>query len=346
MENELKTTNKAVDFLRQHAVLLLAILIGALAYICFAGTAFSYELEDETEVVLGYVGLINELPAAYGAYVYILLILPGIAVALFALSLLHRYFGLAGMACMFGSGLMNVFLAEFASYGLGYSLSFEIYSQLFTSFTLISASCSLLCVASSERLSVRDISEMGMLIGVAFVLNLLKLFSIGPDGGSVNLQMVPLFVLALRRGPVKGFIACGIVYGLLTCLTDGYGFASYPFDYLIGFGSTAVIGFFRPLIFVDESGAYSQFGENGRTAVAETFIFVAGFCATLLRMAGSTISSMVLYEYTFVAALAYNATYIPLSGLFGIIALMALYIPLTKIEKRYPVDAIRKISQE
>ena len=30
MENELKTTNKAVDFLNQHAVLLLAILIGAL----------------------------------------------------------------------------------------------------------------------------------------------------------------------------------------------------------------------------------------------------------------------------------------------------------------------------
>lgn len=346
MENELKTTNKAVDFLRQHAVLLFAILIGALAYICFAGTAFSYELEDETEVVLGYVGLINELPAAYGAYVYIMLILPGLAVVLFALSLLHRYFGLAGMACMFASGLMNVFLAEFASYGLGYGLGFEIYSQLFTSFTLISASCSLLCVASSERLSVRDISEMGMLIGVAFVLNLLKLFSIGPDGGSVNLQMVPLFVLALRRGPIKGFVACGIVYGLLTCLTDGYGFASYPFDYLIGFGSTAVIGFFRPLIFVDESGAFAKFDKSGKLILAEVFILLSGIAATLLRMAGSTISSMVLYEYTFVAALAYNATYIPLSGLFGIIALMALYIPLTKIEKRYPVDAIRKISQE
>ena len=133
---------------------------------------------------------------------------------------------------------------------------------------------------------------------------------------------------------------------MLTCLTDGYGFASYPFDYLIGFGSTAVIGFFRPLIFVDESGAFSKLNASGKLVVAEAFILLSGIAATILRMAGSTISSIVLYEYSFVAALAYNATYIPLSGLFGIIALMALYVPLTKIEKRYPVDAIRKISQE
>ena len=37
------------------------------------------------------------------------------------------------------------------------------------------------------------------------------------------------------------------IFGLVTCLTDGYGFYTYPFDYLIGFGSIAVFGFFSRL---------------------------------------------------------------------------------------------------
>ena len=317
-------------FIKGHLALIIAIAVGLLSYICFGGAAFSYEDEAENEVFLSFVDTINASPASYGFFVYLALILPGVGIVLLGLSLVHRYFGLAGMAVLFADAIFAFFLPDFLEYGIGYDLGFEFFGSWLPSVTLVAACFALFTVSSSEKIEVADMAEMGMLIGMAFILNLFKLFTIGADGGSVNLQMIPLFILALRRGPVKGFVACGIVYGLLTCLTDGYGFATYPFDYLIGFGSTALIGFFRPLIFSSEQTTYNLKGE--------VFIFLAGLSATIMRLVGSTISSVVVYDYTLAAGLIYNLTYIPLSGLFGIIVLMAIYGPMIKIEKMFPVN--------
>ena len=183
-------------------------------------------------------------------------------------------------------------------------------------------------MANNRQRTVREIVEEGVLISLAFVLNFIKI-PIGPTGGSINFQVLPLMIIALRHGPEHGFIAGGIIYGLLTCLTDGYGFACYPFDYLIGFGSVAVMGFFRKLIFSKEQTGYNFKGL--------LFIFIAGTLATFVRYVGSNVSSIVVYNYTLKAALAYNAFYIPLSGLVSTVAFMVLYAPLIKINKNYPV---------
>ena len=184
-------------------------------------------------------------------------------------------------------------------------------------------------MVTNKQHTVREIVEEGVLISLAFVLNFIKI-PVGPTGGSINFQMLPLMIIALRHGPQHGFIAGGIVYGLLTCLTDGYGFACYPFDYLIGFGSVAVMGFFRKFIFSKEQNTYNVKGL--------IFIFVAGLLATVVRYIGSNVSSIVVYGYTLKAALNYNAFYIPLSGLISTIAFMAIYGPLIKINKNYPVS--------
>ena len=184
-------------------------------------------------------------------------------------------------------------------------------------------------MVSNKQHTVREIVEEGVLISLAFVLNFIKI-PVGPTGGSINFQMLPLMIIALRHGPQHGFIAGGIVYGLLTCLTDGYGFACYPFDYLIGFGSVAVMGFFRKLIFSKEQSTYNVKGL--------IFIFVAGLLSTIVRYIGSNVSSIVVYGYSLKAALEYNAFYIPLSGLISTLAFMAIYGPLIKINKNYPVS--------
>lgn len=181
---------------------------------------------------------------------------------------------------------------------------------------------------SNKQHTIREIVEEGVLISLAFVLNLVKI-PVGLTGGSINFQMLPLMIIALRYGPQHGFIAGGIIYGLLTCLTDGYGFACYPFDYLIGFGSVAVMGFFRQFIFAKDQKTYNFKGL--------LFIFIAGLLATIVRYIGSNVSSIVVYGYTLKAALIYNSYYIPLSGLISTIAFMVLYSPLIKINKRYPV---------
>ena len=184
---------------------------------------------------------------------------------------------------------------------------------------------------SNQSATTKQIAEEGVLLAMAFVLNLVKI-PVGATGGSINFQMLPLMIIALRHGPAHGFIAGGIIYGLLTCLTDGYGFACYPFDYLIGFGSVALMGLFRKQIF-----GIDQEGYNVKGLV---FIFIGGTLATFVRYIGSNVSSIVVYGYTLKAALAYNAFYIPLSGLIATLAFMALYSPLIRINKLYPIKSI------
>ncbi|MCR5491263.1 MAG: energy-coupled thiamine transporter ThiT, partial [Bacilli bacterium] len=175
--------------------------------------------------------------------------------------------------------------------------------------------------------NVLTIAEDGVLIAAAFVLSYVKL-PIATGGGSVNFQMLPLMIIALRRGPLHGFVTGGVIYGLLTCLTDGYGFATYPFDYLIGFGSAGVMGFFAPLILGENQKSYNAKGI--------IWIIVGGIASTFVRFVGSTVSSMVIYDVEFVGALIYNAVYIPVSGAIAIAILCALYGPLARVNSMFP----------
>lgn len=186
-------------------------------------------------------------------------------------------------------------------------------------------------VFDENKFSVRDIVESAMLVSLAVVLDLgfLK-FKIVPNGGSISLAMFPLFVIALRQGPVKGFIMSGIVYGFLTCLLDGYGFATFPFDYLLGFGSVALLGIFRKYIFTTEKIGY--------TIKGILFLVVGVLLAGIGRVAASTISGMLFYKVSFSDSLIYQLLYIPASIGLCLITLVALYIPLQRINKRYPLN--------
>ena len=177
------------------------------------------------------------------------------------------------------------------------------------------------------KFSTKDIAESGVLIAAALVLNFIRLFP-APTGGSVNLQMLPLFILAIRKGPVKAFIGCGIVYGLISCLTDGYGFATYPFDYLLGIGSTAILGLFSKQILNENVDNYNVKGE--------LFLFLGVAIATTMRFVAGTISSMLIYDYDIVPAMLYNVGYVFISAAISLAVIMALYGPIAKINKQFP----------
>ena len=211
-------------------------------------------------------------------------------------------------------------IANFRNAELGWGSAASIVS-------IVAASVACLFATDyAKENSVRAIAEDGLLIAAAFVLNFIKI-PLSVTGGSVNFQMLPLMLIALRRGPVHGFVCGGLIYGLLTCLTDGYGFATYPFDYLIGFGSVAVMGLFAPVILPKEG--------NPSIIKGILFIVLAGFVSTLVRFIGSTMSSMLVYGLSITDAMVYNAVYIPVSGLLAIAALCLLYPALLQINKRY-----------
>ena len=210
------------------------------------------------------------------------------------------------------------------------SIKFGAGSAVSMILTILAVISSLGTYVGKRPFSVRDVAEDGVLIALAFVLNFIKI-PVGATGGSINFQMLPLFIIALRHGPAHGLIAGGIAYGLLTCLTDGWGFFTYPFDYLVGFGSVMVLGFFRPLIFGKDQKWYNVKGL--------LFLALGGALATFVRFMGSMASSMVVYGLDFKAAAIYNSVYIPVAGAVAIGALMALYGPLAKLNIRFKPGA-------
>lgn len=147
--------------------------------------------------------------------------------------------------------------------------------------------------------TLRDITEMGILCAFAVVLDTFVKIPLGAEGGSINIAMVPLILIALHKGWFKGLLAGGVVFGLITCLLDGYGFQTYPLDYFVAFGSVAVVGAMRNLIIKEEIDGSSYL-----------FYMLAIFAAFAIRLVGATIDGIILWDSTFVASLTYNATYI------------------------------------
>ncbi len=336
MENDVmgkvvvSTADKISSFVRKWAWLAAAIA-GFVAIAFLFGNLFSYKtkLDDGTKII-HYVHLWDYFNGVYRldwtiVAILVLLVL-GISLPLF------KKFGEGfpvGSALSYLLAVCFLILSrEFFVEANGIDVTMQYGIALSAAFAAFGAVLSVVASYEKVPVTIEDMAEEAILVASAFGLNFLKI-PVGATGGSINLQMLPLMLIALRRGPARGFIAGGIVYGLLTCFTDGYGFATYPFDYLIGFGSIAVMGFFGKLVFAPGQKTYSLKGE--------IFILVAGLLTTFVRFAGSTASSMIVYSYTFVDAVVYNALYIPLSGAVATIALMALYGPLCRVNVAFPV---------
>ncbi|MBO4682360.1 MAG: energy-coupled thiamine transporter ThiT [Bacilli bacterium] len=177
-------------------------------------------------------------------------------------------------------------------------------------------------IFDNTKLSIRDIAEIGIFVSFAFVLDLpLFKIKIVANGGSISLIMLPLILLSLRKGFFKGFIGAGIVFGLVSCFLDGYGLITYPLDYLLGFGSLAVVGLFRRFIIGKEKLNWMNYG----------VLFLATLLAMSMRTFASTLSGIFIYELDFTSSLIYQLTYMgPSFGVVMVILLILLY-PLNKL---------------
>lgn len=180
------------------------------------------------------------------------------------------------------------------------------------------------------KITVKEMVEMAMLIAFAIILDLpfLKI-RIGANGGSISLTMVPLFVLALRHGPIKGFVGCGIIYSFLSCLLDGWSLMYLPFDYVLGYGSISIIGFF-----------YKKICENKTDLNGILWFSFAILIAFVGRMIFSTISSIVFFEFSLVPALIYNGAYLLPDAAITLMLLIILFKPIQTINKRFPIKSI------
>lgn len=194
-------------------------------------------------------------------------------------------------------------------------------------------------VFNDVKYTTKDIVEISILVSLAIVLDKFASFDIGATGGSFNLSGIPLLIICLRHGALKGLISSSVVFGLLTCLLDGYGLQTYPFDYLIAFSGYALCGLSYKLL--------NKFSEKGlkQETVSIVISFLFGALGVLItRMVGSTISSVVYWNYDLVTALSYNILYVGPSATICFAVCAALTYPILKINHLFPV--VRKKETE
>lgn len=224
------------------------------------------------------------------------------------------------------SGFTMILLPDFAGFMNGHLALTMIQTTYVIAimFSFMGAVLALTLANAKNVFSTYQIVEMAMLVSLAIVFDLPGLkIRIGTSGGSIGLTMVPLLILALRQGPIKGFIGTGIVYGFATCILDGWGLVYFPFDYLLGYGSLALLGIFTPLILPKE---VTKFNVKGMLfLILGIVISVAG------RLLASAISGIIYFELDFWGSFIYNISYILPSAALVLVVMVGLYHPLIRM---------------
>lgn len=184
------------------------------------------------------------------------------------------------------------------------------------------------------KISIYEMVEISVFVAIAVVLDRFAQIDVHAGAGSIGFAMLPLMIITLRHGPIKGFIASGVIFGFITCLTDGWGFIYFPFDYLLGFGSIALLGLFKNLILpVGEYPIHAN--KVGQFFFGILFMVIGVTLVMVGRTLASSLSSMIFYGYNLSEALIYQMTYVPGSCGACLLGLIILYKPLLMINRLY-----------
>lgn len=152
---------------------------------------------------------------------------------------------------------------------------------------------------------VRAVVEIGLTIALSAVLGLLTIVRM-PQGGSYSLEMLPIFVLALMRGPAIG-VTAGALYGVVDYVLEP--FYVHPvqvlLDYPVAFGLLGLAGLF--------AARWHTLMAEGRTGAGLARAVVPGVALGALgRYLAHVLSGLVFfasYAPENQSALVYSAVY-------------------------------------
>lgn len=203
-----------------------------------------------------------------------------------------------------------------------------------------------------KKYTIREMSETAILIALAVVLDKFARIPIQANGGSINFSAIPLFIIAVRYGGFKGFIASSFIFGFITCLIDGYGLQTYPFDYFVALSGYSIVGVFYNAVnnYYAKKKLELRLANNGENVTSNNpfvvkenifkvvAIILGGFFAMVVRYCGHMISGAILYQpITFVDNFIYQSTYVPVSVWISVAGMLILYKPIELINRVFPV---------
>lgn len=160
-------------------------------------------------------------------------------------------------------------------------------------------------------------TESAVMAALSLILNFIIVFKM-PQGGSITLgAMVPIMIVALRRGAGWGILA-GVLSGLLQFITTGQ--AAHPLsillDYLLAYGVLGITGFFK--------------GSLPKIALGMTLTIFLRFACHLLSGATIFASHAPEGQNPWLYSMGYNASYM----IFEWIITTAITVLLYKYAKR------------
>ena len=152
-----------------------------------------------------------------------------------------------------------------------------------------------------KRQQIQIIAEIAILVGIAFVLDLIAgLFSPFKYGGSISPAMLPIFIIAYRHGWKNGMFA-GLIFGVLQLITMG----SEIFTWIIDptpfkIGAVIVLDYLMPFALLGLAGIFKNPLTNKKS-------FIAGIAlGSFLRYLCHGMSGVLVW-YTYAQALNMNA---------------------------------------
>ena len=185
-------------------------------------------------------------------------------------------------------------------------------------------------------------AEVALAIALAAVLNYIGLHFL-PQGGSFSLVMLPLMVVALRRGVIAG-VTAGALYGVIDYIMNPY--VVHPIqpllDYPLAFAAVGLAGLF--------SHAWNRAVAKGDTARAVwTVVLPATIVGAGARYALHVLSGYVFFsEYAppgqpvIIYSIIYNATYMIPSAIACAAGVMILLPALRNVGVTIPSAATER----
>ncbi|MGD0643812.1 MAG: energy-coupled thiamine transporter ThiT [Candidatus Bathyarchaeia archaeon] len=168
-------------------------------------------------------------------------------------------------------------------------------------------------IKQNNIFSTKILAEIIVFVAMAGALALIShsFFSL-PQGGSINLGMVPIFWLALRRGPKIGIFA-GAVLGVVDLAIEPFVVnpAQFILDYPLAFACLGLAGFFRE---------FEVVGPVVGVVVGGTGRFISHFVSGVIYFPQYAPKGMSPVVYS----AAYNATYMVPSIIICAIAIFLL----------------------
>ena len=137
--------------------------------------------------------------------------------------------------------------------------------------------------------TTRFIAEMGIFIALGLVFDFLSNIISGvlwPNGGSISIAMIPIFLMSYRHG-IKGGLISGIAIGTIQMLWAGSGIVHWAqalLDYTLAYGIVGVAGLFAKKI------------KDSSLKLRLIYVNVSVLIAGLLRTALHVISGFVYFK--------------------------------------------------